>query len=108
MTAEPQKMNHVKAEEEFLNRSVVRLKGTLLGIAAGLILGLLIFVATIWLVLKGGVQVGPHLSLLSQFLWGYSVSFTGSLIGLLYGMVLGYIGGMTIAWIYNAVAGWRD
>ena len=101
-------MDKERTEEEILSRSVVRLKGTLLGLATGLITGLLIFLATIWLILKGGEHVGDHLSLLSQFFWGYSVTFAGSLIGLAYGLVLGFLGGALIAWIYNRVAGWHD
>jgi len=99
-------MNHDGYDEELIDRSVVRLKGTLLGLATGLITGLLIFVATIWLVLKGGEHVGAHLSLLSQFFWGYSVTFAGSFVGLAYGLVIGFLGGAVIAWIYNRVSAW--
>jgi hypothetical protein len=101
-------MNQEQADEEILGRSVMRLRGTLLGLATGVILGLLIFMATIWLVLKGGQQVGPHLSLLSQFFWGYSVTVAGSFVGLAYGLVIGFVGGMLMAWIYNRVAGLHD
>jgi hypothetical protein len=94
----------VQREEELLNRSVVRLHGVLLGMATGVITGLIIFVATLWLVLKGGEEVGTHLALLSQFFWGYSVTWGGSFLGLAYGFVLGFIVGTMIAWIYNRVA----
>lgn len=100
-------MNPNTYDEELIDRSVVRLKVTLLGLATGLITGLLIFIATIWLILKGGEQVGPHLSLLSQFFPGYSVTFAGSFVGLAYGLVIGFLGGAVIAWIYNRVAEWH-
>ncbi len=91
-------------EEELLRRAVVRLSGNILGLVFGTILGLMIFVATNWLVFKGGPVVGPHLSLLSQFFIGYSVTFLGSLVGMLYGFVAGYLAGLFIAWVYNSVA----
>ena len=67
-----------------------------------------IFLATNWLVIKGGPIarsgkeiVGPHLQLLSQFFIGYKVSFLGSIIGFLYGFAIGTLGGAFIGWIYN-------
>ncbi|MGI8495721.1 MAG: hypothetical protein ACR2L1_10495, partial [Pyrinomonadaceae bacterium] len=80
-------------EEELLEQAVLRLNGTVLGIVLGVIFGLIIFAATNWLVIKGGSNIGSHLSLLSQFFIGYSVTFTGSLIGLLYGFAAGFLSG---------------
>jgi hypothetical protein len=74
------------------------------GIAAGLLLGLGLFIATNVLVLKGGDRVGPHLSLLGVYLPGYSVTFVGSLIGFVYLFVIGYGIGRTIVTIYNWLA----
>ena len=93
-----------KAEEEIIRRAVLRLNGNILGFVLGVIGALGIFVATNWLVLKGGEVVGPHLGLLGQFLIGYSVTFTGSLIGAIYAFIIGYVSGVLISWIYNAVA----
>ena len=92
-----------KAEEEIIRRAVVRLNGNILGFVLGSITALLIFVATNWLVIKGGEVVGPHLSLLGQFFIGYSVTFVGSLIGSVYGFVIGFASGLIIGWVYNAV-----
>jgi tetrahydromethanopterin S-methyltransferase subunit G len=94
--------------EELLRRAVLRLNGTVLGLVFGIILGLLIFVATNWLVIKGGPVVGPHLSLLSQFFIGYSVTFLGSLIGMAYGLVTGFLIGFFIGWLYNRVVAFRS
>lgn len=96
------KMKEV-SEEKVLKDAVIRLNGHILGFVIGIIGALGIFVATNWLVLKGGEVVGPHLSLLGQFFIGYEVSFTGSLIGAAYGFVVGYLSGLIIGWIYNAV-----
>ena len=86
----------------------LHLSATLQGIAAGLVLGLGIFVATNVLVLKGGDVVGPHLALLGQFFIGYRVTFVGSLIGLAYGAIIGYLVGYFVARVYNAVADYRE
>ena len=92
-----------RSQDEKLMRSVIRLNGVILGLVGGIVFGLGIFVATNWLVLKGGSDVGAHLQLLRQYFFGYSVSFVGSFIGMVYGFVTGYVLGWFIAFIYNAV-----
>jgi len=64
-----------------------------------------LFVATNVLVIRGGPQVGPHLSLLSIYLPGYSVTFLGSLIGFVYLFVIGYAVGRLIGAAYNKMIG---
>jgi hypothetical protein len=96
--------------EEKLLRGVFRLNAKILGLTLGILLGLVIFIGTNWLVIKGGhitpngkYVVGPHLQLLSQFFIGYKVSFLGSIIGFFYGFALGTLCGSTIGWIYNKI-----
>ena len=89
--------------DEILARAILQLNGNIFGLVFGIICGLIIFLATNWLLIKGGERVGPHLQLLSQFFIGYSVSFIGSLIGMAYGFVSGYIAGWIIAWVYNRI-----
>lgn len=93
--------------DEILLQATLRLSRNILGLVLGFLSGLLVFVATNILVLKGGDVVGPHLGLLSQFFIGYSVSFVGSFIGAAYGFALGYTSGAFIAWIYNVIAARR-
>lgn len=102
------------SNEEKLLRGVLFLNTKVIGLALGLILGLIIFIGTNWLVIKGGhltpdgrYVVGPHLQLLSQFFIGYKVSFLGSIIGFFYGFALGTICGSAIGWIYNKVVDFR-
>lgn len=77
-------------------------------------MGLAIFIATNWLVIKGGLTpngeyvVVPHLQLLSQFFIGYRVSFLGSIIGFAYGFAVGPLGGALIGWIYNKIVDFRN
>jgi len=47
--------------------------------------------------------VGVHLQLLRHYFIGYSVSWSGSLIGLCYGALLGGVMGWSVGKIYNGV-----
>ena len=89
--------------EEILERAVLRLNANILGIVLGILAGLTIFVATNFLILKGGEVVGPHLGLLRVFFPYYSVTFLGSLVGFGWGLVSGYAAGFIIASVYNLV-----
>lgn len=75
-----------------------------LGVAAGLVAGVGLLVATLALVLKGGPVVGPHLRLLAQYLPGYTVSVGGGFLGLAYGFVGGFVAGWSFALFRNAAA----
>ena len=97
----------LRAEEERLFSGILWLNAKALGLVLGLLFGLAIFIATNWLVLKGGRLVGPHLSLLSQYFIGYKVSFLGSIIGFGYGFAVGTLSGALIGWIYNKIAAFR-
>lgn len=92
-------------EDAALQGAILRLNGRAWGIAVGLLLGVGLFVATNLLVLKGGPQVGPHLSLLGVYLPGYRVTFVGSLIGFVYMFVIGYAVGRLIGTVYNRMIG---
>ena len=87
--------------ESELRRAILRLNERAWGIAVGTLLGMGLFIATNILVVKGGPQVGRHLSLLSRYFPGYSVTFVGSVIGFIYCFVLGYILGRIIGVVYN-------
>jgi len=73
-----------------------------LGVSVGLTAGILLFLATIALVLKGGEVVGPRLQLLSQYFPGYAVTAWGSLAGLAYGALAGFLTGWIFAFLRNA------
>ena len=90
-----------KALEEVILSRIMKLNATVQGLVSGIVAGFAIFIATNWLVLKGGYVVGPHLSLLSQFFIGYRVTFFGSLIGFAYAFVVGFVLGFFVARIYN-------
>ncbi len=94
-----------KAPEDVVLSRVMRLNAKLQGLIFGLVAGLGLFIATNWLVLKGGEVVGPHLALLGQFFIGYRVTFLGSLIGFAYAFGAGFVLGYIVARLYNWFAG---
>jgi protoporphyrinogen oxidase len=87
---------------------LARFNATVQGLVSGILLGGVIFLATNWLVLKGGEAVGPHLALLDQFFVGYQVTFVGSMIGFGYGLAAGFIAGYLVATLYNWFGVRRD
>ncbi len=91
----------VSGEQRELQAAMLRLNGRAWGLSLGALFGIGLFLATNYLVWKGGVNVGEHLILLRVFFPGYSVSFPGSLIGFVYAFVLGYALGRLIGTAYN-------
>ena len=91
-------------EEELIERVAVRLNAATVGLVFGFLLGAGLFVATMWLVIKGGPHPGAHLALLSQFFPGYSVTFLGSILGFVYGFLVGFVTGVVLGAVYNKLA----
>lgn len=70
-------------------------------IAIGSVAGLMIFLATIWLIIKGGSVIGPNLKLLSQYFIGYTVTVKGAFIGFGYTFGWGFLFGWLYAYLHN-------
>lgn len=104
----PSDENGKKTEEDKLFSGILHLNSRILGLVLGVVFGLVIFVATNFLVLKGGTPVGPHLQLLGQYFIGYRVSFLGSFVGFAYGFAMGTLFGALIGWIYNKIVALRN
>lgn len=105
----------MQTEDDKLFNAILRINSKMFGLILGLLTGSAIFIATNWLVLKGGYTdeagqyiVGPHLQLLSQYFIGYTVSFAGSFIGFAYGFACGTLAGATIGSIYNKLVQFRN
>jgi hypothetical protein len=97
-----------KGFENVILTRIIRLDAVIHGIVFGLIAGIILFIATLWLVIKGGPVVGPNLALLGQFFIGYRVTVLGSFIGFGYGFLSGFLGGYFIATIYNWIVDLRE
>jgi len=73
-----------------------------LALTCGILWGLAVFIATLWLL--GFGYGGFLMSKLNHFYFGYSVSVVGAFIGLIWGFVDGSICGAVFAWLYNRLA----
>jgi protoporphyrinogen oxidase len=93
----------VEAVDQALERALAKLDRRAFGLAVGAVSGVLLFLATLVLVLKDGPSAGAHLALLGQYFPGYRVTASGSLLGLLYGSAAGFVVGWSFAVIRNAV-----
>ena len=78
----------------------MKLNKTAFGLAAGVLWGAALFLATWWIIIRQGT--GENIRLLSRFYIGYSPSPIGSLVGLIYGFIHMFIGGYIFAALYNA------
>ena len=90
--------------DKTIQEGILALNARAWGISFGLLAGGALFLATNFLVIKGGLQVGRHLSLLQAFFPGYRVSFAGSLIGFVYAFVCGWALGRVVGAVYNKLA----
>ena len=94
-------------EEELIHKAVARLRANIMAVVFGMLGGTGLFVATIWLLVRGGQQVGLHLNLLGNYFPGYQVTWGGSVLGFVYGALAGAAIGWSVAWIYNRVVDLR-
>ncbi len=94
-------------EDLALARAIARLRAGVMAAVFGLTGGTGLWLATAWLVIRGGQNVGQHLSLLRFYFPGYTVTWGGAFVGFFYGALTGAIAGFLLAWIYNRLADWR-
>lgn len=92
-------------EMEILQAAITRVFAKLdrraFGLSLGTVSGVVLFMVTLALVLKGGDIIGPNLSLLREFFPGYTVSPMGAFLGLVYGFVAGFVVGWSVALLRN-------
>jgi len=87
--------------DDIIEKVFARLDPLALGLSVGTVFGILIFLATSILLLKGGEVVGPRLQLLAQYFYGFEVSWRGALIGFFDAGFLGFLLGSSIAFLRN-------
>jgi len=86
---------------EILGKIFCRMDKLAFAVAVGAVSGLMVFIATLWLIIKGGAVVGPHLSLLSHFFVGYSVTVKGAFLAFAYSFSWGFLFGWLFAYLRN-------
>ena len=97
-----------EAEWALIGHAVARLHASVMAVVFGLTSGTGLFVATAWLVMRGGEQVGLTLGLLRNYLPGYSVTWPGAFLGFFYAAAVGGVVGWVIAFIYNEIVARRS
>jgi hypothetical protein len=78
-----------------------RLDPVALGFAFGITAGVLIFAATLFLVITGARHTGPNLAVLGNFVPGYAVTYEGAVVGLFGLFILGFFVGSVFAYLRN-------
>jgi hypothetical protein len=96
MTAQPRQTDEI-------SQTLARIRADALALVCAVMGGAGLFAMTLWLVIKDGPEAGKHLQLLSNYFVGYSVTWLGAFVGLLYGALTGGVVGWAIARIYNRV-----
>lgn len=90
-----------ESEREAIRASVASLRASVMAVVFGMLGGVGLFIATIWLLVRGGPEVGRTLSLLNNYFPGYSVTWGGAFLGFFYGALTGAILGYSVAFLYN-------
>lgn len=75
------------------------LKPINLGISGGIIWGLSMFLCTIFALYTGCFT--KFLELMADIYPGYSISWSGTIVGLAYGFIDGFVGLFLLGWLYN-------
>jgi len=75
-------------------------------LACGLVWGVGIFLLTWWIIALDCAT--GEVPFLGQLYRGYSISPTGSIVGLIWASLDGAIGGAIFAWLYNLIAARRS
>ncbi len=71
-------------------------------LTCGLVWGIGLFILTWWIIIFDGATGEP--TLIGRLYRGYSISASGSFIGLMWAFVDGLIGGAIFAWLYNLLS----
>lgn len=91
------------SERALIRAAVVRMRARIMATVFGMVGGTGVFVATAWLLIRGGPNVGEHLGLLRHYFPGYSVTWPGAFVGFFWGALFAAAIGWAVAWVYNQV-----
>jgi hypothetical protein len=88
-------------EDAVIEAAFAKIDPVALGTATGVVGGIGLFLSSAILLVKGGEVVGPNLSLLGHYFFGFKVTWTGAVIGLIEGGVAGLLVGSLAAALRN-------
>lgn len=80
---------------------ILKTKTAKMALTGGLIWGVLLFLTTLISVYSG--YASQFLQLIADVYPGYSVTLSGSIIGLIYGFLDIYIGVYIVSWVYHHI-----
>ncbi len=89
--------------EEIIEDFFSRLDPVAFGLAVGMVTGVIFFLLTAIILLKGESAIAPKLSLLSHYFWGYETNWTGAILGMIEGGFGGFLFGSFAAKLRNLV-----
>lgn len=72
-------------------------------LTCSLMWGFGLFLTTWWIIAFDGATLEP--TLIGKIYRGYTITPTGSIVGLIWALIDGLIGGAIFAWLYNLLAG---
>ncbi len=88
--------------DETLQMAIAPIHKMALGVATGLVSGLLVFVATAFVLILQP-QPEPRLDLLAHYFYGYTVSWSGAAIGFAWAFGVGFVAGWFVGFVRNFV-----
>ena len=95
-------------EDEVIEAMFARLDPLALGVAVGTVSAFGTLVATAILLFKGGTVIGPNLSLLKHYLFGFEMTWAGAFVGFLeaglWGLAFGFCTAGLRNWTLNVYA----
>ena len=89
-------------ENEVIEAMFARLDPLALGVAVGTVSAFGTLLATAILLFKGGTVVGPNLSLLKHYLFGFEMTWAGAFVGFLEAGLWGLVLGLCTAGLRNS------
>jgi protoporphyrinogen oxidase len=92
----------------FVKPQVLKLESHSIGVAVACSLSLLLIISTNILVLRGTADESIHAALMSFYLPGYTVSFSGSLLGGIELFFITYLAFRVFSFTYNKVSNYRN
>lgn len=88
--------------DETLQMAIAPIHKMALGVATGLVSGLLVFAATAFVLILQP-QPEPRLDLLAHYFYGYTVTWSGAAIGFGWAFVVGFVAGWFVGFVRNFV-----
>ena len=81
----------------------MRLNIKAFALTCGLVWGFGLFCISWWIIAFEGASTDP--TFIGRIYRGYSLSATGSFIGLIWALIDGFVTGAVFAWLYNLIVG---